>query len=713
MSIDMSQFHQIFFEESFEGLDIMETGLMDLDLGAADDEEINTIFRAAHSIKGGAGTFGFTDVASFTHVMETLLDEMRDGVRAVTREGVDLLLLSVDCLREMLSAVDAGEEIDKDTKNTLQQDLETMLANGSSNDASKNSTEVIAEAESTDTPVAEEATDRLWKITFFPHPHLFKTGNDPVKMFRELEHLGELTVVVNHTELPSLEDLNPEESYMSWEIDLQGDCSEADILEIFEWVDEDCDLTISQMAEQWSLDTTPDEVDSVSIATEPTPDQAPPVAEKSEPEKSVAPAPAAASSKKKANKSAASESTSIRVGTDKIDTLINMVGELVITQSMLSQISENFKVEDLEKLQDGIDELKSNTRELQENVMQIRMLPISFSFNRFPRLVRDLASKLGKNIELKLTGESTELDKSVMEKIGDPLVHLVRNSLDHGIEMPDVRLAAGKSEVGTINLNAFHEGGNIVIEIIDDGAGLNKERILSKAQENGLVGPDEVLSDDKIHELIFAPGFSTATEVSDVSGRGVGMDVVMRNIRDLGGKIEIKSETGKGSTFTIRLPLTLAILDGQLIRVGEQVYIIPLISIVESLQIETENCNSVAGKAELYKLREEYISVLRLHSIFNITPDSTELEKGLLVVAEAEGQKVGIFVDDLLAQQQVVIKSLETNYDKVEGISGATILGDGTVAMILDLSSLSALSRTIKHKVIAKPQEVIKEDAVA
>ena len=380
-------------------------------------------------------------------------------------------------------------------------------------------------------------------------------------------------------------------------------------------------------------------------------------------------------------------------GTDKIDALINMVGELVITQSMLSQMSENFKIEDLERLKDGIDQLERNTREMQENVMQIRMLPISFSFNRFPRLVRDLASTLGKNIELKMSGEQTELDKTVMEKIGDPLVHLVRNSLDHGIEMPEVRKAAGKPEVGTLQLNAFHEGGNIVIEIVDDGAGLNKEKILSKARQNGLVGEDEVLPDEKIHELIFAPGFSTAAVVSDVSGRGVGMDVVMRNIRDLGGIVEIKSEEGVGSTFTIRLPLTLAILDGQLIQVGEHVYIIPLISIIESLQIESENCNSVAGKAELYKLREEYISVMRLHELFNVRPNSTQLDQGLLVVAESEGQKVGLFVDDLMAQQQVVIKSLETNYQKVDGISGATILGDGTVAMILDLPGLVALSR--------------------
>ena len=692
MSIDMSQFHQVFFEESFEGLDIMETGLMDLDLGAADAEEINNIFRAAHSIKGGAGTFGFMDVSSFTHVMETLLDEMRDGSREVTRKAVDLLLVSVDCLREMLSATDAGDELDLDRKNTLQKDLEAMLADGAESSESSDQ----ATVEST---TGETSGSSAWKITFAPHPDLFKTGNDPVRMFRELELLGDLTSTVDISELPPFSDFDPEESYMTWEMELRGECSEAEIEEVFSWVDEECDLTISKLesakpAEQQKANEEP-QAEPVAVVTA-----------KEEPEK-ASPKP---SEKKKAAKSAGNENSSIRVGTDKIDALINMVGELVITQSMLSQIGENFKEGDLERLRDGIDELERNTRELQENVMQIRMLPISFSFNRFPRLVRDLASTLGKNIELKMSGEQTELDKTVMEKIGDPMVHLVRNSLDHGIEMPDVRKAAGKPEVGTLQLNAFHEGGNIVIEIVDDGAGLNKERILSKARENGLVGEDEELPDEKIHELIFAPGFSTAAEVSDVSGRGVGMDVVMRNIRDLGGVVEIKSEEGVGSTFTIRLPLTLAILDGQLIRVGEHVYIIPLISIIESLQIESKNCNSVAGKAELYQLREEYISVMRLHKLFNIMPDSTELGKGLLVVAESEGQKVGLFVDDLMAQQQVVIKSLETNYQKVDGISGATILGDGTVAMILDLPGLVALS---KRKPVSKPKTLITEEAVA
>ncbi len=696
MSIDMSQFHQVFFEESFEGLDVMETGLMELDLGEADVEEINTIFRAAHSIKGGAGTFGFDDIASFTHVMETLLDEMRSGSRDVTREAVDLLLTSVDCLREMLSAVDAGDAIDEERKNSIQAKLEVMLANGSGTQPEKQGSN--SGGTGNDHPTAG-----VWKIRFAPHPHLFRTGNDPVRMFRELEHLGELNTTVDTSKLPPFDELDPEESCFEWELELRGECSEDDIIEVFEWVDEDCDLSISRIEDKSEQNTDPENDPSISKGSTGVTEEKP-----EETQKIQQKLPA---TKKKASKKTSNENSSIRVGIDKIDALINMVGELVITQSMLSQISEKFMLEDIERLRDGIDQLERNTRELQENVMQIRMLPISFSFNRFPRLVRDLASKLGKNIELKMSGEQTELDKTVMEKIGDPLVHLVRNSLDHGIEMPEVRKAAGKPETGVLSLNAYHESGSIVIEISDDGAGLNTEKILQKAREKGLVGEEEELPDEKIHELIFAPGFSTADQVSDVSGRGVGMDVVMKNIRDLGGVVEIKSEKGKGSTFTIRLPLTLAILDGQLIRVGRHIYIIPLVSIIESIQIEEENCNSIAGKAELYKLREEYIPVVRLHKLFNVEPDSKKLSNGILVVAESEGQKVGVFVDDLLAQQQVVIKSLETNYQKVDGISGATILGDGTVAMILDLPGLVDLSKKdsgrSSHKEVLMAEEAV------
>ncbi len=385
--------------------------------------------------------------------------------------------------------------------------------------------------------------------------------------------------------------------------------------------------------------------------------------------------------------------SSIRVDIAKVDSLINLVGELVITQSMLGQFDDDSTPTNFAKLREGLAQLERNTRELQESVMRIRMLPISFSFNRFPRLVRDLSSKLGKEVELRIIGEQTELDKTVLEKIGDPLVHLVRNSLDHGIETPDTRMTAGKPAYGTLTLAARHEGGNIVIEIVDDGAGINTDILLAKARERGIVGADETMSEEAIRDLIFHPGFSTAKEVSDVSGRGVGMDVVRRNIKELGGVIELESTVGVGTTIRIRLPLTLAILDGQLVRVGNQTYIVPLVSIIESLQATSDRVKSVAGSAELYRLRGEYIPIIRLYELFGVEAQSTVLEQGLLVVVEGEGRRACIFVDELLGQQQVVIKSLETNYRKVDGISGATILGDGTVAMIIDAGGVIGLAR--------------------
>ena len=669
MTFDMSQFLATFYEESFEGLDIMETELLALDVGEADLETINTIFRAAHSIKGGSGTFGLNDVANFTHVMETLLDEMRDGKRDVTQEAVNILLESVDVLREMLSTLQAEEELDVERIAIVKQKLDNLLAGEDVSAVAPDTTEAPAAAE------ANTSTGAGWVINFKPHAEMLQTGNDPVRMFRELSSLGDLNVEVDTSSLPDFLMMEPENSALSWTLTLKGDVSEADINEVFDWVEDDCDLTLTAIA----AESTAVEESDAPVAQVVTPEAA---AEK--------PKPAA-----KKRKAAATESSSIRVSTDKVDELINMVGELVITQSMLSQLGEeeDFGTEQIEKLKSGLMQLERNTREMQENVMRIRMLPISFVFQRFPRLVHDLSGKLDKKIELVLSGESTELDKTVMEKIGDPLVHLVRNSLDHGIEKPADRIAAGKPETGEILLNAFHEGGNIIIEITDDGAGLNLEKILSKAISSGIVAESDKLSDEEIADLIFRPGFSTADVVSDVSGRGVGMDVVRRNIRALGGTVEVKTKTGEGSVFTIRLPLTLAILDGQSVVVGDEVYIVPLVAIIESIQVDTSLVNGITGKAEVYRLRDEYIPIVKLHDIFGIKPLHDNMEDGLLVVVEAEGKKVALMVDDLLGQQQVVIKSLETNFKSIEGISGATILGDGTVALILDVSGLISISK--------------------
>ncbi len=382
------------------------------------------------------------------------------------------------------------------------------------------------------------------------------------------------------------------------------------------------------------------------------------------------------------------DGSSIRVSTEKIDELMNTVGELVITQSMLSQLGAKVNGAVAEQLRSGLAQLERNMRELQESVMRVRMLPISFVFSRFPRMVRDLSGRLGKQVDLKMSGEQTELDKTVLEKIGDPLVHLVRNSVDHGIEMPDVRNAAGKSPTGTVYLEAYHKGGTITVEVGDDGGGLNKERILAKARDRGLIGANEQLSDDQIHELIFLAGFSTAEQTTDISGRGVGMDVVRRNIKELGGTIEVRSQLGKGSRFVITLPLTLAIVDGQSVSVGGETYIVPLVTIIESLQLKPGMVNRVGGQDEVFWFRDGYLPVVRLYEVFGTKPRATQLHEGLIMVVEGEGRRVGLFVDDLLGQQQVVIKSLETNFRRVDGVSGATILGDGQVALILDVPGL-------------------------
>ncbi len=694
MSMDMSEFLEVFFEECSEGLDVMETGLLNLGNGEVDVEEINTIFRAAHSIKGGSATFDMHEIAGFTHVMETLLDQMRSREREVTTAAVDLLLESVDCLREMIDAARDEEPIDEKRVDDLKKRLEVMLENKEEGGGADAASEPEAEAPATE---SAEGAKKGWVIDFYPQPDILKTGNEPYRLFDELRQLGELNVVCNLNKVPNFKDFDPEQNYLGWRLQLITTVNEQRVRDVFSWIEGDCDISITPLTDEAAA--------SESKASAPAEAEAAPTAQAEA--KAETPAPQAAAAEKpapaaptaeaekpaakkpaKAKKKPSGESGSIRVSIEKIDSLINLVGELIITQSMLSQFTDEFDMSQIESLRDGLSQLTRNSRELQETAMQIRMLPISSSFNRFPRLVRDMSSKLGKKVELVISGESTELDKTVLEKIADPLVHLVRNSLDHGLEMPEKRRELGKPETGTIELKAYHEGGNIVIEVVDDGAGINKERVFQKAVENGIIAPDEKLTDEEINNLIFEPGFSTAEVVSDISGRGVGMDVVRRNINELGGQIYIISEEGKGSTISIRLPLTLAIIDGQLVKVGTETYVIPMLSIDESLQINPKLIKKYKGKIDLYKLRDEYIPVLRLHKIFGLQTDVTNFEDGLLVVVEAERKRVGLFVDELQGQQQVVIKSLEKNFRKVDALSGATILGDGTVALIMDVASL-------------------------
>jgi two-component system, chemotaxis family, sensor kinase CheA len=671
MTVDLTQFHAAFFEESFEALDAMEAALLKLDVGSPEPELINTIFRVAHSIKGGSATFGFSEIASFTHSLETLLDELRSGAMRVTVAVSDLLLKSVDVLRAMLRAVQAKQPIDAQRVSDLQFDLEVAIARKEEPAA------VAAVAAAIPAPASP------WRIRFHPYRELLARGNDPLRMLRELASLGELAVRVDAQMLPPLADVNPQDCYLAWSLELPGEVPEEAIRQVFEWAEGDCDLTVERLPGETQT-TTP----AVTAASPPETPAPTPLQTTHQAAAAPSPPRTDAPAKQEASMSGLGDSGSIRVSVEKIDELMNTVGELVITQAMLSQLGSHFDGPDAEKLRGGLAQLERNMRELQESVMRVRMLPISFVFSRFPRMVRDLAQRLGKQIELKLTGEQTELDKTVLEKIGDPLVHLVRNSIDHGIESPEARTAAGKSAEGTVHLDACHRGGNIAVEVSDDGGGLDKERILAKARARGLVGGDDSLTDTEIHELIFVPGFSTAEKTTDVSGRGVGMDVVRRNVKELGGKIDVRSDPGRGSRFTITLPLTLAIVDGQSVAVGTETYIVPLISIVESMQLKSSGVTRLSGHSEVISFRGDYLPIIRLHELFGVEPRSHALHEGLVVVAEGDGRRVGLFVDDLLGQQQVVIKSLEANYGHIEGVSGATILGDGSVALILDVPGL-------------------------
>ncbi|MFY0676874.1 MAG: chemotaxis protein CheA [Neptuniibacter sp.] len=830
MSIDLSQFVATFLEESYEGLEVMESSLLNLD--SADEETINTIFRAAHSIKGGAGTFGFSEVADFTHIVETLLDALRSGEQSVTPDLINLLLESVDCIKALLEAAQEGPEADASMIQNVHDRLQNALSGepaAASSAVVENTTESAVEEIAQDAPALEEAAPSsvsdsgVWDISFVPNKDLLQAGHEPAFMFEALAELGELKVVPAIDKLPELSALNPEEIFINWQLQLASDCDESEIQEIFEWVEDECDLTIERNASgtevtdstassstgssngqgwcirfttkkeflstgnepsfmfealsdygelkvepdleklpdwasldpeklyldwtltlnsscseeevrelfEWVEDVSTIEISPLADAeVEPEPEPEPesaiediPVAAEADqvstaPEQSVSPAPevakpAPASAKPAAKKAASkpAESSSIRVDTDKVDALINRVGELVITQAMLGQVGEELAEivsgSELERLQSGLDQLERNTRDLQEDVMRVRMLPISFVFNRFPRLVHDVSGKLGKKVELIITGESTEIDKTVMEKLGDPMVHLIRNSLDHGLETPEDRLAAGKSEVGKVQLDAYHQGGYIIIDIIDDGRGVNTQKVYEKALANGLVMADQQLSDDEINELIFKPGFSTADAVSDLSGRGVGMDVVRRNIESLGGYVKVKSEPGFGSKFSVCLPLTLAILDGQLIRVDSETYIIPLISIVETILADTNTMSSIAGESKLLHFREEYIPLINLRSLFKLPPEPEGHADSLIAIVENGGQKVGLIVDELFGQQQVVIKSLEVNFKRVDGFSGATILGDGSVALILDIAGLMKLGLDREAATAAKKRNEI------
>ncbi len=664
MSLDVSQFVGVFLEESFEGLDIMEAGL--IDFREDDPEAVNVIFRAAHSIKGGAGTFGFREVSDFTHGAETLLDQIRQGERRMNTETGDTLLAAVDCIRELLRASSEGGDLDTEKVVSTRTAIEQML--GKTPDG--------ASAEAAATPVVNAG----WQISFKPRPELMKTGNDPLRLLAELQRLGPAKASVDASRLPALGEMDPEACYLDWNVELSAPVAEAEVRGVFEWVEDECELSVTPLA------PAADEAKKSAAATPPA----------------GGPAGGNGDGKPPAAKNGATgesgkrpDGGSIRVAVEKVDSLVNLVGELVITQSMLTQMGNDpgdFDLLRLEQLREGLGQLERQTRELQEGVMGIRMLPISFIFSRFPRVVRDMAGALGKSVDLRMEGEDTELDKGLIEKLADPLTHLVRNAIDHGVESTEQRIAAGKPPAGQISLKAYHQGGNIVVEVADDGAGLDRAKLLAKAESQGMAVSD-TMSDREVWSLIFAAGFSTATKVTDISGRGVGMDVVRRNIEAVNGRVEIESSYGEGTRIILRLPLTLAILDGMSVRVGDETYILPMTAILESIQPKTEQLSSIAGKGRVVHLRGDYLPLMALHEAFNIDARAQRAEDGIVIVVATSDGRAALLVDELVAQHQVVIKSLETNYRKVPGVSGATIMGDGKVALILDVDMLLRLRR--------------------
>ena len=697
--IDLSQFFQVFFEEAGENLETMEQMLLNLDVHNADDEELNAIFRCAHSVKGGAATFGFSDVAELTHQMETLLDKLRRHELQPTAAMVDVLLASGDALKAQL-ARHQGNGTDALDTTELLVSIRSMSAGGVA-------PQVAPRAVVNAAPAAAPARPAIRQLELTVGPL-----DDPshaenlVELFKEITDLGTIE---------PLDAGRATEGLRRFKVLTTS--SDSDLIDLFNFHVAREHVKLAALDAGFGFY---DGAPGAPAAVLPSADDAQgygflkdaPGAPGAALAAGVAADTAAAAADVRApaahatltthvakaaplrteKAAAAPESSTLRVSVEKVDQLINLVGELVITQAMLAQNSKDVDAAVNAQMASGLADLERNTRDLQEAVMSIRMIPMSLVFNRFPRMMRDLAAKLGKKVELLQVGEATELDKGLVEKITDPLTHLVRNSCDHGIEMPADRVAKGKPEQGTITLIATHAGGSIVIEVRDDGKGLNREKLLSKAKERGLDVSD-AMTDQEVYGLIFAPGFSTADEVTDVSGRGVGMDVVKKNITALGGTVEIDSAEGYGMTVRVRLPLTLAIMDGMSVGVGKEVYILPLSSVVESFQVTPGLIKTIGGSGRVVEVRDEYMPVVDLERVFNVPRFDFEHVSNIMVVVEAEGGRVAMLVDELLGQQQVVVKNLESNYRKVDDVSGATIMGDGRVALILDIGSLVRRSR--------------------
>ncbi|MDA0781034.1 MAG: chemotaxis protein CheA [Rickettsiales bacterium] len=667
---DLQRFKETYITECFELLEDMEERLLGLDQDNPNNEELNAIFRCAHSIKGGSGAFGFNRITSFTHILEELLDAMREGDLAPTREVTDALLSSVDIVRQMVVAAQSGVEAEAGIEDEVSEHLRSVLGSES------NVCEQKSESDKSD-----DDEISIFSIEFKPKEDMLISGNEPLLIINELKSLGDLQCEINTDNLPDINKLNPEKCYVSWSFSLETEKTIDDIREVFEFVEDECELIIEKIA--GFAKERPKAIENGSKQAEVQKELPKPQLVKENNTDDAA--------------KAAPVVTSIRVDIDKVDRLVNMVGELVITQAMIAAQSADISFEEHPKLVQGITTLSQHTRELQEAVMAVRMQPVKSVFSRMPRIVRDLSTQLKKDIRLEMIGEATELDRTVIEQLSDPLTHMIRNSVDHGIDTPENRIAAGKPAQGVIKLSAEHAGGKILLKISDDGRGVNRERVLQKAKDKGLVSSEAELSDHEIDNLIFMPGFSTAEVVSNISGRGVGMDVVKRNIESLGGTINIINKPGEGSTFLVSLPLTLAILDGMIVRVGREKYIIPIGSIIETMRPKNDEVRKIADANDLINVRGDFISILYLHKVFRIAGAEKNPSKALVVLVENGMDKFGLVVDELIGQQQVVIKSLEENSDAVPGISAATILGDGKVALILDISKLQELTSVVEE----------------
>ncbi len=739
-----------FFQECDELLADLESGLLELEGGGGDIETVNAVFRAVHSVKGGAGAFGLEPLVRFAHVFETTLDDMRSGKLATEPAAVKVMLRAADVLADHVSAARGQGVVDEAGSLRLVAELKALCGGPAAAGADGDDEVVMVDTEVEDdgfgdfdfTPVIVEidapaeavaAATPTWRIGFKPSRAMYAKANETALLLRELDRIGACQVTLNADDLPDFDALDPEESYFSWIIDIETDQGDAAIREVFEFVEDDCEITIEATGAPVSLDDPFASLDTPALAADPevepeaapsapdddvmalleraklaaaeiqatTPAAAPAAAA---PRAAAAPAPAAALHPADGGDAKTAAGTTIRVDLERVDRLIDLVGELVINQAMLTQRVGESGLARSSTVSVGLEDLEHLTREIQDSVMAIRAQPVKSVFQRMPRLVREVAAMTGKQVRLTTEGENTEVDKTVIERLSDPLIHMIRNAIDHGLENPDVRVAAGKPAEGVVKLCALHRSGRIVIEVSDDGAGINRERVKQIALNKGLIAPDATLTDEETDNLIFLPGFSTAATVSDISGRGVGMDVVRRQVQALGGRISITSNPGKGSTFSLSLPLTLAVLDGMVVGVSGHTLVTPLTAIIETLQPKTNDVRLLGPNGAVLAVRDAYVPLVDVGAVLGYSKGPTDWTTGVVLLVESEvGGRAALLVDAIQGQRQVVIKSLEANYQRVEGIAAATILGDGRVALILDVDALIDVRRKDARRSAAPP----------